>query len=30
MIARLIQHLIEDAPAWEGYFDLFAGLPDNY
>lgn len=30
MIARFIQRFIEEAPAWDSYFDALAGLPENF
>ena len=30
MIAPLIQRFIEEAPAWDCYFDALAGLPENF
>lgn len=30
MIARFIQHFIQENHAWDYYADVFAGLPDNY
>lgn len=30
MIARFIQHFIQEAPAWASYVDILANIPDNY
>jgi hypothetical protein len=30
MIYRLIQQFIDDDPAWGGYVEILAALPDNY
>lgn len=30
MIARLIQRLIQEDQAWDGYVDVLAGLPANF
>lgn len=30
MIARLIQRFIQQEPAWNGYVDILAGIPDNF
>jgi len=30
MIARLIQHLIQDEPAWNSCVEILAALPGNH
>lgn len=30
MIVRFIQRFIEEAHAWDSYFDALSGLPDNF
>lgn len=30
MIARLIQHFIQEETAWDSYLGIQAGLPDNF
>ena len=30
MIFQLIQQFIDDDPAWGGYIEFLAALPDNY
>lgn len=30
MIARIIQHFIQEPNAWDYYVDIMANLPDNF
>ena len=30
MIARIIQHFIQDDLAWDSCVDILAGIPDNF